>query len=85
MGIIQNSINGGLGTLAGAATMAKHISNQNKELQIKKEDQKFAAETEANELGMKKMMLEDEVQIHENTNEDMAAAKPEFGTPAWET
>ena len=35
MGIIQNSINGGLGTLAGAATMAKHISNQNKELQLK--------------------------------------------------
>lgn len=28
---IQNSINQGLGTIAAAATMAKHMSNQNKE------------------------------------------------------
>lgn len=85
MGTIQSSINQGLGTIAGAATMAKHISNQNKELKIKKEDQKFAAEAEANELGMKKMMLEDEVQIHESDNANMAEDRPEFGTPAWES
>ncbi len=36
MGTIQNSINQTLGTLAGAATMGKHISNQNKELNVKK-------------------------------------------------
>lgn len=84
MGTIQNSFNQVLGTIAGAAAMGKHISNQNKELNIKKEDQKFAAETEANELNMKKMALEDEVQIHENTSADMAEDNPEFGTPAWE-
>jgi hypothetical protein len=32
MGTIQNSINGMLGAAAGAATLGKHISNQNKEI-----------------------------------------------------
>lgn len=32
MGTIQNSMNGMLGAVAGAATLSKHISNQNKEL-----------------------------------------------------
>lgn len=36
MGTIQNSFNGMLGAAAGAATLGKHISNQNKELSIKK-------------------------------------------------
>lgn len=33
---IQGSINQGLGVLAGAVTLGKHISNQNKELAVKK-------------------------------------------------
>ena len=36
MGTIQNSMNQMLGTVAGAATLGKHISNQNKELEVKK-------------------------------------------------
>lgn len=32
MGAIQNSMNGMLGAAAGAATLGKHISNQNKEI-----------------------------------------------------
>ncbi len=36
MGTIQNSMNQMLGTVAGAATLGKHISNQNKELNVKK-------------------------------------------------
>lgn len=36
MGTIQNSINSILGTAAAMATAGKHISNQNKELEIKK-------------------------------------------------
>lgn len=32
MGTIQNSINQGLATVAGAATLSKHISNQNKQI-----------------------------------------------------
>ena len=36
MGTIQNSINQMLGSAAGAATLGKHISNQNKELEVKK-------------------------------------------------
>lgn len=36
MGTIQNSVNSLLGSAAGAATLGKHISNQNKELNLKK-------------------------------------------------
>lgn len=36
MGTIQNSMNQMLGTVAGAVTLGKHISNQNKELNVKK-------------------------------------------------
>lgn len=36
MGTIQNSMNQMIGSLAGAATLGKHISNQNKELAVKK-------------------------------------------------
>lgn len=36
MGTIQNSINTMLGTVAATAAAGKHISNQNKELSIKK-------------------------------------------------
>ena len=36
MGTIQNSINTMLGTVAAGAAAGKHISNQNKELSIKK-------------------------------------------------
>lgn len=49
MGTIQNSFNGMLGAVAGAATLSKHISNQNKELAVKQveaEQEQFNAENE---------------------------------------
>lgn len=49
MGTIQNSINTMLGTAAASAAAAKHISNQNKELAVKKveaEQEQFNAENE---------------------------------------
>lgn len=49
MGTIQNSMNAMLGAAAGAATLGKHISNQNKELAVKKveaEQAQFNAENE---------------------------------------
>ncbi len=49
MGTIQNSFNTMLGTAAASAAAAKHISNQNKELSVKKieaEQAQFNAENE---------------------------------------
>ena len=47
MGTIQNSINGMLGAAAGAATLGKHISNQNKEIEAKiAEDEQIIKTTE---------------------------------------
>ena len=40
MGTIQNSMNAMLGTVAAGAAAAKHISNQNKDLSIKKVEAK---------------------------------------------
>lgn len=49
MGTIQNSLNTMLGTVAATAAAGKHISNQNKELEVKKvaaEQEQFNAENE---------------------------------------
>ena len=45
MGTIQNSINGVLGAAAGAATLGKHISNQNKEIAAKNAEDQQIVET----------------------------------------
>lgn len=50
MGTIQNSMNGMLGAVAGAATLGKHISNQNKELKLKKIDAQKELDIAKNEL-----------------------------------
>lgn len=50
MGEIQSSINQALGTVAGAATFGKHISNQNKELAVKKIDAEKELNIAQNEL-----------------------------------
>ena len=47
MGTIQNSINGVLGAVAGAATLGKHIKNQNKEIAAKNaEDEQIVKSTQ---------------------------------------
>lgn len=50
MGTIQNSMNGMLGAVAGATTLGKHISNQNKELSLKKIDAEKELNIATNEL-----------------------------------
>ena len=50
MGTIQNSMNQMLGTIAGASTLGKHISNQNKELKVKKIEAEKELENFTNEL-----------------------------------
>lgn len=47
---IQGSVNQGLGIIAGAATLGKHISNQNKELEIKNIENKQVLENMETEL-----------------------------------
>lgn len=48
MGTIQNSLNSMLGAAAGAATLGKHMSNQNKEIAAKNaEDEQIIKTTEA--------------------------------------
>lgn len=81
---IQSAINQMLGTAGTVSAIGQHLSQEKKNLKFQKEEAKFAAQSEAADLAMKKIEAETDKQYYENEEQAGLEANPQFGTPAFD-
>ena len=75
MGAIQNSMNQMLGTVAGAATLGRHIANQN-------EANELAKGKELVDLKNAEAETEENIANMQESQQVLQERNPEMGTPA---
>ena len=81
---IQSAINQMLGTAGTVAAINQHLVQEKKNLKFQKEEAKFAAQSEAADLAMKKIEAETDKQYYEDEKQSGLEDNPQFGTPAFD-